>query len=407
MTTNKKVKVTRKRLSDYKPDPLNANAGSERGYRFIDDSITQDGVGRSGLVDKNGVVIAGNQTMEVLAANGIEDVIEVETTGKEWVVVKRTDTDLGDDDPNNTARRMAYRDNRATEVSLNWKPERLQADKEAGVEVVEKLWTPVELDEMGVESEEPPDAPEAQIDRAAELQEKWQVQRGDIWQVGRHRIMCGDSTNAGDVEKLMGGVKADAVVTDPPYGINQDGIPNDEPEKLQNMIDGVVINLPCDNAVIVCFQSPRTFPVWLDSTRKNNIEFKRMLWMYKAAQITFPWRGWILTSESILISLIGNGQWNDVKPYTHDCYYMSELSNELPKDCGWHGSVKPLHVISDLIQRVSQNGQVSYDPFLGSGTTLVACEQTGRVGYGMELHPPYVAVCLERLTEMGLQPERE
>ena len=142
------IKVTRKKLSDYTPDPHNANLGSERGYRAIDNSITEDGAGRSGLVDKNGVVIAGNQTLEVLAANGIEDVIEVETTGQEWVIVKRTDTDLSDDNPNNMARRMAYRDNRSVELSLTWSPEQLQADKEAGVEIVDKLWHPVELEEM-------------------------------------------------------------------------------------------------------------------------------------------------------------------------------------------------------------------------------------------------------------------
>ena len=144
----KDVKVTRKKLSDYKPDLHNANVGSERGYRMIDDSITEDGVGRSGLVDKNGVIIAGNQTMQVLAANGIEDVIEVETTGNEWVIVKRTDTNLNDDNPNNTARRMAYRDNRSQEISLTWSPVQLQADKEEGVQIVDKLWHPVELEKI-------------------------------------------------------------------------------------------------------------------------------------------------------------------------------------------------------------------------------------------------------------------
>ena len=100
------------------------------------------------MVDRNGVVIAGNQTLQVLAANGIEDVIEIETEGNEWVVVKRTDTDLAGSDPNNTARRMAFRDNRSQELSLTWNPEQLQADKEAGVEIVDKLWHPVELDDI-------------------------------------------------------------------------------------------------------------------------------------------------------------------------------------------------------------------------------------------------------------------
>jgi hypothetical protein len=129
------IKVTRRKLSEYRSDPGNANLGSERGYRMIDDSVTQDGAGRSGLVDKNGLLIAGNQTFQVMAANGIEDVIEVETTGKEWVIVKRTDADLTDTDPNNTARRMSLRDNRTQEISLNWNAEQLLADVNAGVDL--------------------------------------------------------------------------------------------------------------------------------------------------------------------------------------------------------------------------------------------------------------------------------
>lgn len=256
----------------------------------------------------------------------------------------------------------------------------------------------------------PADDPGAQIDRAEELQAEWQVERGQVWAIpskagkGAHRLMCGDSTSAEDVAQLMDGAKANAVVTDPPYGQNQNGVTNDEPEKLHGILSSAIDNLPIDNGVIVAFQSPRTFTEWLDLTRAAGYTFERMLWMYKAAQMTFPWRGWILTSESILISSQGDVHWNDVHPYSHDCYYMSELSNELPKNSGWHGSVKPLHVVSDLMQRVSVQSDAIYDPFTGSGTTLIACEQTGRIGYGMEIEPKYCAVTLQRLADMGLEP---
>jgi len=223
-----------------------------------------------------------------------------------------------------------------------------------------------------------------------------------------HKIMCGDSTSAEDVWLLMSGVKADAVVTDPPYGINQPGIPNDEPEKLQDMIDKVVKNLPCENAVVICFQSTRTFTTWLDITRNEGYKFERMLWFYKSAQMAFPWRGWILTSESILVSSIGDGQWNEVKPYSHDCYYLPSLSSKTSgyDGAGWHGSIKPLDIVKDIIERVSKQAQVVFDPFLGSGTTAVAAEQLGRVCYGMEIDPAYTAVCLERMAGLGLTPAK-
>jgi DNA modification methylase len=249
------------------------------------------------------------------------------------------------------------------------------------------------------------EAPEAQIDRAEELREKWGVERGQLWQVGRHRILCGDSTSAEDVARLMDGKKANAVLTDPPYGISQPGVTNDEPEKLSAIVKGAVANLPVENAAIVAFQSTRTFPEWLDATRKAGYHFERMLWLYKAAQCTFPWRGWILKSESILVSSIGKPKWTEKNPYAHDCYYLPSVNGELEPDSGWHGSVKPLEVVSDLLERISEAGDTVYEPFTGSGTTIVACEQTGRFGRGIEIDPNYVGVILERLSSMGLTPQ--
>ncbi len=77
------------------------------------------------------------------------------------------------------------------------------------------------------EKTEPADA-EPQIDKAEELNKVWRVKPGDLWQIGSHRLLCGDSTKAEDVERLMGGEKAGAVVTDSPYGINREGIINDD-----------------------------------------------------------------------------------------------------------------------------------------------------------------------------------
>jgi hypothetical protein len=219
---------------------------------------------------------------------------------------------------------------------------------------------------------------------------------GDLWLLGAHRVLCGDSTKAEDVARLMGGEKADAVLTDPPYGINQPGVPNDEPEKLAAIVRGAIGQLPVVNAVVVAFQSTRTFPAWLDGTREAGHKFERMLWLYKEAQCTFPWRGWILTSESILVSTVGDGQWQDAHPFSHDCYKLSEVSKELTEEVGWHGSVKPLRVVADILKRIAPTGARIYDPFLGSGTTLIAAEQLGRKCYGMEISPQYCDVIVKR-----------
>lgn len=189
---------------------------------------------------------------------------------------------------------------------------------------------------------------------------------------------------------------AAAVVTDPPYGIEREGVTNDDPQGLDALLRGAVAQLPIQDAVVVAFASPRLFPVWLDAIREGGHHFERMLWMYKPNDETFPWRGWLLKSEAILVSTVGRGSWNEVHPFAHDCYEANwghETKTDVP---GWHGSIKPFTVIQDLVQRVSEPGQTIVDPFLGSGTTLLAAEGLGRICYGCEIEPGYVDVAVRR-----------
>jgi hypothetical protein len=122
------------RLKDFTPDSRNANKGAARGQKMIVTSIQQNGFGRSMLADKNGVFIAGNKTAEASAeVFGVEiEPIVIETDGKRPVVVKRTDLDLADPDPNSPARRLAYQDNLASHFSFSLDPAIVMADIEAG-----------------------------------------------------------------------------------------------------------------------------------------------------------------------------------------------------------------------------------------------------------------------------------
>jgi len=120
------------KASTLTPDPANANRGTERGLRMLDDSLREDGAGRSILLDKNGLVIAGNKTLERAVDIGLEDVIVVPSDGTKLIAVQRMDLDLTEP---GAARRMAYRDNRVAEVDLDWDLERLTADLAAGVDL--------------------------------------------------------------------------------------------------------------------------------------------------------------------------------------------------------------------------------------------------------------------------------
>ncbi|HET9111672.1 MAG TPA: DNA methyltransferase [Ktedonobacterales bacterium] len=241
-----------------------------------------------------------------------------------------------------------------------------------------------------------PDGGGDDFDTTPEESGPTRCQSGDLWQLGKHRLLCGDSTRAEDVARLMAGETAQAVVTDPPYGINREGITNDDPEGLRSLFDGVLRLLPLSDGVVVAFQSTRLFPVWLDASRAAGHDFQRMLWMYKAPDMTFPWRGWLLKSEAILVSILGQGEWNEVHPFAHDCYTVNVIGKELGNVEGWHASVKPLAPVADIVQRVSRDGGGIYEPFCGSGTTLIACERTGRLCYGIEIEPRYCDVILRR-----------
>lgn len=121
--TRQQPTVEHKKIRELKPDQQNANRGTERGLRMLDDSIANVGLGRSVVTDKHGNVIAGNKTVERAIDRGFEDAVVVHTTGDTLVVVQRDDLDLTANNPDNSARALAYYDNRTAETNLDWDPE--------------------------------------------------------------------------------------------------------------------------------------------------------------------------------------------------------------------------------------------------------------------------------------------
>ena len=244
---------------------------------------------------------------------------------------------------------------------------------------------------MMIEAEKPHADAEPQVDRADELQKKWGCKTGDLWRIGSHRLLCGDSTKREDVDRVMMGEKAGACVTDSPYGINQEGIENDDPEGLRKLFDGVLKNMPIENGVIINFQSPRLFPVWLDAIRAHGHKTERALWFYDEADVTFPWRGWLMTSQIAIVSSVGKPAFSE-GVYHHDCYIVKSAGQQ--DDSLGHPTAKPLDVIQELVSHLVG---VVYEPFAGSGTTLVACQNLSRKARAIEISPAYCAVILERM----------
>ena len=268
---------------------------------------------------------------------------------------------------------------------------------------------------------------EAQVDKADELREKWGTATGQLWTIpskngkGEHRLLCGDSTNAEDVARVMDGEKAQLVVTDPPYGVDY-GDKNaflnstDGGNRIETAIVGDygtkadiqetwksafknMSDVMGAGAAVYCFMpqggdqmmmmmmmmtgagiEPRHEIIWL----KNNHVLGRSDYQYKHEPILYAWKE-------------GGHKF-------YGGFQTSIIECDRPQKSGLHPTTKPVELICKLIVNSSLQTEYVYEPFNGSGTTLVACESTGRFGRGIEIDPRYVAVTLQRLADIGLTP---
>lgn len=400
-------------MAKIRPDKNNANKGTERGRYMVEASLRETGAGRSILLDKEGRIIAGNKTFEAATDIGLP-VRVVETDGTELVAVKRTDLDLSD--TTGTARKLAYYDNRASQVGLEWDAEQVLADIGAGLDL-SAMWHDDELDELlaGMRQPEPVEDAGAEVDRAEELRQKWNVQPGQLWQLGEHRLICGDCTDPATVSRVMAGEKADLFLTDPPYGVSyadknawlnavakgnsiQTPIENDHDDIGDIARDiwlpafSLALECCCDTASFYLFMpqggdqmmmmmmmmndagwTPRHELIWL----KNNHVLGRSDYNYKHEPILYGWK----------------------RKGTHHFYgdfQTSVIECDKPQNSDFHPTMKPVVLVSRLIPNNTQLGAIVYDPFSGSGTTIIACEQLGRRCRAVEISPGYVAVAIER-----------
>ena len=377
-------------ISKLNLDPDNARRHNQRNLDAVATSLKRHGQLKPIVVQREGMVVrAGNGTIRAALSLGWKRIaaIVVDMTDEEataFAIADNRTSDLAEWDADALNRILSDWDEPAIEA-LGFDSDELEAILSADNAGSEGWGTPAAVAEDEVP--EVPDDPTAK--------------RGQLWALGDHRVLCGDSTVVDDVARVMGGEAVAAVVTDPPYGTDQPGVPHDSPEEHAGLVAGVLAALPLlPDATVVSFASPRTFPVWLDAIREAGHMFNRMLWLYKEAQMANPWRGWMMKSEAILVSSVGSGAWVEVKPYANDCYKIAFVSIGNNGDLAggaWHGSVKPLAVVADLLGRLS--GLV-YDPFLGSGTTLIAAEHLGRTCYGIEIEPRYVDVILQRWSNL-------
>ena len=229
-------------------------------------------------------------------------------------------------------------------------------------------------------------------DFEVEVPEEPVAKLGDIYQLGNHRLMCGDSTDKEAVEKLMDGKKADMVFTDPPYGVDYDGIHNDSREGLESLLDKVFSlykEFSIEGASVYCFHSDKCADIFNNIFRKH-CHFSSMI-IWKKQSLVLSQTDYQSIHEPCMYGWFDNG----VHKFYGDRKQTSVWEYER-KSIEGHTTPKPIGFISKALQNSSLNNNLIIDLFGGSGSTLIACEQLNRKCYMMELDPKYCDVIIKR-----------
>lgn len=243
------------------------------------------------------------------------------------------------------------------------------------------------------------EAPEAEIDRAEELRVKWGVERGQLWEIGKHRLMCGDCTDAATVEELMQGERGTACLTDPPYNVGKqygDATNDQQDQKEYIEWSRVWFSLAKQHSEVVVLTSGITnLPMWITEIERTH----RIIAWVKENQ----------NSRNYIGSTSGFNVWEPILVFGKSKKCVARDSFSLPigiqSDVAGHPCPKPVKAWSWLIENFTDSSDLILEPFGGSGTCFVAADQSDRRCYGLEIEPKYCAVILERLSKMGLTPQ--
>lgn len=384
MKSSEKLEVVQKKLGEITPYANNPR-NNDDAVEAVAASIREFGFQQPIVTDKDGVIIVGHTRLKAAEMLGLETVP---------VVV----ADLDEDKAN--AYRLA--DNKTGEIAT-WDFELLDLELE-GIEM--------DMEQFGFEIDEPEPVEITEDDFTEDVETRCKL--GDLWQLGKHRLICGDSTNVSVVDRLMDGEKADMVFTDPPWnvdyggGIKEDNPQNYKPRKILNdsmsteafkgFMDSsfaCMNNASKDGAMTYVVMSPQEW---------GNM----MLSMYESG---YHWSSTIIwVKNSLVLSRkdyhtqyepIWYGWKNGSRLYPLKDRKQSDVWEiERPARSDEHPTMKPVPLVARAISNSSNSGDIVLDLFGGSGTTIVACEQLNRKCYMSELDPHYCDVIINRWEQL-------
>jgi DNA modification methylase len=416
------LKIETVSISTLTPDPANARKHDGRNLEAIENSLIKFGQRKPICVTPDSIVVAGNGTLEAAKKLGWTEIVIARTpVGWTWEQI----------------RAFALADNRTAELA-EWD------DKVLADQLLELDANGWDLKDIGFETLEPPALVEIlEEDTIPGLPANATAKLGEVWQLGRHRLMCGDSTNPNHVERLMDSQQADLVVTDPPYNV---AIENSQGMKIQN---DDMSNQEFKNFLTMCFKNLEAslkpggaFYVWYASREHINFEsslidagFKvrqQLIWnknTFILGRQDYHWKhepclyGWkdgaahyfmddrtqstILENKKLNVNTMSKEEMQElIKELMSDKISTTILNEDKPSVNDLHPTMKPIKLIGRLIKNSSKQNEIVLDLFGGSGSTLIAAEQIGRNCFMMEYDPKYVDVIIKRWENLtGLEAQ--
>ena len=380
------MKVELAPIDTIKPYPNNPRKLSETAIEKVAQSIQEFGFRQPIVVDKDKVIVVGHTRYRASKKLGYKKVpiTIAENLTKEQI----------------NAYRIA--DNRTNEEA-KWDEELLKMElKELDYKEFDLKMTGFDDKQINdllfeekqglTDDDAVPDTPEEPISKL-----------GDIWQLGKHRLLCGDSTDAKHYEKLFNDLKADMVFTDPPYNINYQGgtkirekMKNDQMDNYYEFLLSVFKNyrlfMKSGASIYIChadservnvtksFQDADFYFSSVIIWSKDNSTFGRQDYFWKHEPILYGWKK-------------GNGKHNFYGDRTQTSVWYLKRDSVANYS---HPTQKPVALSSKAILNSCKEDDIVFDPFLGSGSTLIACEKLNRKCYGLELDPKYCDVIVKR-----------
>ena len=382
--------IEKKNTADLLPADYNPRKDLKPGdaeYEKLKRSIEQFGYVEPVIWNKTtGRVVGGHQRLKVLMDMGMTEV--------DCVVVAM-------DEEKEKALNIAL-----NKISGDWDKDKLAlliADLQgADFDVSLTGFEPAEIDALfkdtlkdGVKDDD--------FDVGAELAQPTMTKPGDIWTLGRHRLICGDSTKAETYDLLMGSTKANLVITDPPYNVNYEGsagkIKND------NMADEAFYNFLLDAYTQMHSAMADDASIYVFHADTEGLNFRRAF-----ADAGFYLSGCCIWKKQSLVLGHSPYQWQHEpclygwkKNGKHQWYTGRKETTiwefDKPKKNSDHPTMKPIPLLAYPIMNSSMSNSVVLDPFGGSGSTLIACEQTDRICYTVELDEKFCDVIVKRYIE--------